>query len=267
APGATFAPAAQHRTVSPTSARDGRGSLVVTRLTSLRPVARAAHRVRPSAQRASGITTYGLRFVAVPTCSVRPRCTIVSTNDFLSSHRSVSSPAGTPAAQGIVLKGNGLRPRDAGARVMRTHGAMLDTTGANRRPTVLIASHQESSSRSLESILGPNGYTVLKAYTAAQTLERARESRPDAIILDATLREQGPLEVCRTLRHDPEFASDTPIVIVSLDHATRQQRIDALRAGAWEYLGQPLDAEHLLLKLGTFTRVKRGADRAREDGL
>jgi len=144
---------------------------------------------------------------------------------------------------------------------------MLDTTGANRRPTVLIASHQESSSRSLESILGPNGYTVLKAYTAPQTLERARRAQPDAIILDATLPDQDPLEICRALRHDPEFDPDAPIIIVSSDHATRQQRIDALRAGAWEYLGQPLDAEHLLLKLDTFTRVKRAADRAREDGL
>ena len=144
---------------------------------------------------------------------------------------------------------------------------MLDNPGAARRPTVLIASHQESSSRSLESILGPNGYTVVKAYTAAQTLERARRAQPDAIILDATLPDQDPLEICRALRHDPEFAPDTPIIILSSDHATRQQRIDALRAGAWEYLGQPLDAEHLLLKLDTFTRVKRAADRAREDGL
>ena len=145
--------------------------------------------------------------------------------------------------------------------------AMLDSAGAGRHPIVLIASHQESSSRSLESILGPNGYTVVKAYTAAQTLERARRAQPDAIILDATLPDQDPLEICRALRHDPEFAPDTPIIIVSSDHATRQQRIDALRAGAWEYLGQPLDAEHLLLKLETFTRVKRAADRAREDGL
>src|SRR5438046_7282397 len=61
-----------------------------------------------------------------------------------------------------------LRRRDMGARVMRTDTAMLDTTGAGRRPTVLIASHQESSSRSLESILGPNGYTVLKAYTRSE---------------------------------------------------------------------------------------------------
>ena len=144
---------------------------------------------------------------------------------------------------------------------------MLDSAGAGRHPIVLIASHQESSSRSLESILGPNGYTVVKAYTAAQTLERTRRAQPDAIILDATLPDQDPLEICRTLRHDPEFAPDTPIIIVSSDHATRQQRLDALRAGAWEYLGQPLDAEHLLLKLETFTRVKRGADRAREEGL
>src|SRR5205814_8415446 len=100
----------------------------------------------------------------------------------------------------------------------------------------------------------------------AKTRKREHESDPGSVILDATPREQGPLEVGRTPRHDAVFASDTPIVIVSLEQATRQQRIDALRAGAWGYLGQPLDAEHLLFKLETFTRVKRGADRAREDG-
>src|SRR5439155_786450 len=121
----------------------------------------------------------------------RPRCTIVSTNDFLSSHRGVRSRSGARAPPGTLLGGNGLRRHGAGARVMQPHPTMLDNAGAGPHPTVLIASHEESSSRSLESILVPNGYTVLKAYTAAQTLERARESRPDAIILDATLRELG----------------------------------------------------------------------------
>ena len=41
-------------------------------------------------------------------------------------------------------------------------------------PLVLIANDQEWSARSLESILGPNGYAVIRAYTGQQALERAR---------------------------------------------------------------------------------------------
>jgi PleD family two-component response regulator len=143
---------------------------------------------------------------------------------------------------------------------------MRDSGRGGRRPTVLIASHQEASSRSLESILVPGGYWVLKAYTGAQTRERARAAQPDVIILDAILPDRDGLEVCRELRHDPLLAS-TPIVIVSPDHVTRQQRIEALRAGAWDLLGAPLDAEYLLLKIETFSRTKLEADRAREEGL
>jgi PleD family two-component response regulator len=137
----------------------------------------------------------------------------------------------------------------------------------SRQPIVLIASDQESSSRSLESILTPSGYTVLKAYSGVQTLERAHLEPPDAFILDAILPDQAALEVCRALRSDPHLTPDTPIIVVNPNPVTRQQRIDGLRAGAWEYFGPPLDPQHLLLKLQTFTQAKLGGDRAREDGL
>jgi PleD family two-component response regulator len=143
---------------------------------------------------------------------------------------------------------------------------MGDSERSGSNPTVLIGSHQESSSSSLESILVPGGYRVLKAYTAAQTLERARAAEPEAIILDTMLPDREGLELCRELRHDP-LLDHTPILIVSPDHVTRQQRIEALRAGAWDLLGAPLDAEHLLLKIETYARTKLEADRAREEGL
>ena len=47
----------------------------------------------------------------------------------------------------------------------------------------------------------------------------------------------------------------------------RTQRLEAYRAGAWEFLGQPLDGEALLLKLGTFLQCKREVDALREESL
>ncbi len=144
---------------------------------------------------------------------------------------------------------------------------MANRDQAPNAPLVLIANDQEWSARSLESILGPNGYSVVRAYTGQQALERARTSQPDLIILDAQMPDMHGFEVCRALRSDPRFSATTPIVITTSGPSGRTQRLEAYRAGAWEFLGQPLDGEALLLKLNTFLESKREVDGLREENL
>jgi diguanylate cyclase (GGDEF)-like protein len=134
-------------------------------------------------------------------------------------------------------------------------------------PLVLIANDQEWSARSLESILGPSGYSVVRAYTGQQALERARTAQPDLIILDAQMPDIHGFEVCRLLRSDPRFSATTPIIITTSGPSGRTQRLEAYRAGAWEFLGQPLDGEALLLKLGTFLQCKLEVDHLRDENL
>jgi diguanylate cyclase (GGDEF)-like protein len=134
-------------------------------------------------------------------------------------------------------------------------------------PLVLIANDQEWSARSLESILGPSGYSVVRAYTGQQALERARTAQPDLIILDAQMPDVDGFEVCRLLRSDPRFSATTPIIITTSGPSGRTQRLEAYRAGAWEFLGQPLDGEALLLKLATFLQCKLEVDALREESL
>jgi diguanylate cyclase (GGDEF)-like protein len=144
---------------------------------------------------------------------------------------------------------------------------MANRDKAATAPLVLIANDQEWSARSLESILGPNGFSVVRAYTGQQALERARTSQPDLIILDAQMPDMHGFEVCRTLRNDTRFSATTPIVITTSGPSGRTQRLEAYRAGAWEFLGQPLDGEALLLKLNTFLQCKREVDGLREENL
>jgi diguanylate cyclase (GGDEF)-like protein len=144
---------------------------------------------------------------------------------------------------------------------------MANREKASAAPLVLIANDQEWSARSIESILGPNGYSVVRAYTGQQALERARASQPDIIILDAQMPDMHGFEVCKALRTDPRFSSTTPIVITTSGPSGRTQRLEAYRCGAWEFLGQPLDGEALLLKLGTFLESKRQVDILREENL
>src|ERR1700719_1078269 len=134
---------------------------------------------------------------------------------------------------------------------------MTDSPVFRRPQLVLVASGQEWSTRSLETVLGPNGYDVLRAYTGARAVEEARATHPDVIIVESTLPDGDGLEVCRQLRREPQIAPSTPILLISAESPTRQRRIDALRAGAWDCLVQPLDAEEFLLRIKAFSQAKQ----------
>ena len=105
---------------------------------------------------------------------------------------------------------------------------MPDRDMSQRPPLVLIANDQEWSARSLESILAPNGYAVLRAYTGIQALERARTARPDLVILDAQMPDVHGVDVCRELRGDPRFSATTPIIITTAGPSGRTQRLELL---------------------------------------
>ncbi len=132
---------------------------------------------------------------------------------------------------------------------------------------MLIANDQEWSARSLETILGPRGYAVLRSYNARQTLDLARRVRPDVVILDIRFADGDGRDVCRTLREPGYLGSATPILMTSSDPGHRGEQVAAYAAGAWDYVLLPLDGEVLLHKLDTFAAAKREADRLREEGL
>ena len=136
-----------------------------------------------------------------------------------------------------------------------------------RIPLVLVANAQEWVSRSLESILRPAGYAVLKAYTGSDALEGARRATADVLIFDTALPDTDVLALCRALRVDPAITPSTPIFLTMSGPLGRTQVLDALRAGANGVWGQPLDTEEFLLRLEGPVRAKLDADAARAGGL
>lgn len=130
------------------------------------------------------------------------------------------------------------------------------------RPLILIANDQEWSARSIESVLAPQGYGVVRAFTGQQAIDAARSSRPALIILDAQLPDIHGFDVCRTLRADPAIGPGVPVIITTAGPAGRPQRLEAARAGAWDFQGQPLDAELLLARAEAFLASAGGPNDA-----
>src|SRR5437867_2162053 len=142
-----------------------------------------------------------------------------------------------------------------------------ESAATTRPPLALIVTDQEWSTRSIESIIAPKGYAVLRAYSGREALDRAEGAQPDVVIVDTHLPDRDGLDVCRELRDRRLVSPNTPILVTSSEHPSRAQRLAALHAGAWDSLGHPIDAEELLLKLGTFVRAKLESDHARQEGL
>src|SRR5947209_20211556 len=140
---------------------------------------------------------------------------------------------------------------------------MSDQTPRAGLPLVLLAGDHPDDTNWLRNLLEPAGYAVLREPSGRYALERARGTEPDVIIVDAELPDMAGVELCRLLRADPRVSSSTPILLTIRDAATREQRLAALRAGAWECIAPPHDAEEILLKIGAYVHAKLDADRAR----
>src|SRR5207249_7027000 len=134
-------------------------------------------------------------------------------------------------------------------------------------PLVLLGGDGQEAMRWLKSLLEGGGYAVLQERLAQHVLERARSTEPDLIIVDAELPDMPGADLCRTLRTDPRVSSSTPILLAVREPASRAQRLAALRAGAWDCITPPHDADEILLQLGSYVRAKLDADRARTEGL
>jgi PleD family two-component response regulator len=138
-------------------------------------------------------------------------------------------------------------------------------TTANGVPPIILVAIGPGGS--LASALNREQYTVLEAQSGALALEWARDIMPDTIILDANLPDLPAIEACRLLRDDLRVGHNVPVLILSPQPPTPEQRVAALRAGAWDFLRYPNGPDELTLKLQTYVQAKRNIDIALADGL
>lgn len=105
----------------------------------------------------------------------------------------------------------------------------------------------------------------MRAYNGEQALEQVRAISPDAVFIERSLPDISGPDLCRRLGAENALPVSTPLIVTTSGPVTHDQRIDALRAGAWEIISLPIDAEELLLRLQRYTRAKMEADRAEQN--
>jgi two-component system, OmpR family, KDP operon response regulator KdpE len=117
---------------------------------------------------------------------------------------------------------------------------------------VLVVDDEPQILRALQMKLRGAGYTVETAASAGEALMRAAMRPPEAIILDLLLPDGRGSDVCRELRR----WSSAPVLMLSAV-GEEKEKIEALDAGADDYVTKPFSGDELLARLrATLRRVR-----------
>jgi two-component system cell cycle response regulator DivK len=102
----------------------------------------------------------------------------------------------------------------------------------------------------LRRILQAEGYVVLEAANAAETLRVVAGQRPDLILVDINMPEVDGYALTSQLKEDPDLAS-VPIIAVTAN-VMRGDRERSLAAGCDGYIQKPLDVDNLPRQIARF---------------
>lgn len=130
-----------------------------------------------------------------------------------------------------------------GAGILGTM-ASVSSEPVEPRPRVLLVDDDPVIVRLLEVNFRLDGFEADGASRGEEAIEKARATRPDAIVLDVMMPGLDGYEVCARLRDDPEL-SDVPIVFLT----ARAQEDDVARGralGVLGYVTKPFDPEALV---------------------
>lgn len=123
---------------------------------------------------------------------------------------------------------------------------------------VLVADDNLSVRRILCLFLQGAGYETVEARNGKEALELARSARPALLVLDVMMPMLDGFAACRLLKADPA-TRDMPIIICTAKNR-KEDLIEAIKAGAEDYIVKPFNKETVLAKVErVFTHHKTGS--------
>ncbi len=112
------------------------------------------------------------------------------------------------------------------------------------KPRILIVEDDKAVRNLIATTLETQGYQYFTAETGAVSILEAASQQPDIIILDLGLPDMDGMDIIRKVR----TWSNVPIIVVSA-RSDDQDKIEALDAGADDYLTKPFSVNELLARL------------------
>jgi len=123
---------------------------------------------------------------------------------------------------------------------------MSDAAEAEVPINVLIVDDEELLVKSCGQILSSEGYTVFTEGRGRNALEVVRRQRPDIVLTDLMLPDMDGLALLKEIK---KLAPETLVVMIT-GFATVDSSVEAIRAGAYDYIPKPFTATQLRILIG-----------------
>jgi DNA-binding response OmpR family regulator len=120
---------------------------------------------------------------------------------------------------------------------------------------VLVVDDEVPLTSVVGSYLDREGFAVTVAHTGPDAVDRAREERPDLIVLDLMLPGFDGVEACRQIRN---FTDAYIIMLTARDEEV--DKVLALSMGADDYLVKPFSPRELIARVRAMLRRPRSTD-------
>jgi PleD family two-component response regulator len=133
----------------------------------------------------------------------------------------------------------------------------------NPEDTVLIVNDMLDQIELIGALLLRADHRMLAASDGQEGFDVARRERPHLIVSDVLMPRVDGIELCRLLRADAALRL-TPVLLVSAVRKDSESVVEALRAGADDYLEAPYEPMHLVAKAARLIERAR-AERALQE--
>ena len=122
---------------------------------------------------------------------------------------------------------------------------------------ILVVDDEFQITRVLKRSLGAHRYDVRTASDGESALDLFRDFHPDVVITDLSMPGMSGIELCRVIRKD----SSVPIIVLSV-RGEEQTKVEALDAGADDYVTKPFGMNELLARVRAALRRSPDEDAA-----
>jgi DNA-binding response OmpR family regulator len=120
---------------------------------------------------------------------------------------------------------------------------------------ILVVDDEPAMVGAVTALVGTAGHQVITAYDGDAALRRFEEEAPDLVLLDLAMPGRDGVDVCREIRR----TSRTPIIVLT-GEADELAKVEALDAGADDYVTKPFGKQELLARIRAVVRRLEGGD-------
>ena len=116
-----------------------------------------------------------------------------------------------------------------------------------KRAKLLIVDDETAARYGMRKVFKSEGYEIAEALDGIEALEKIQSFRPDVVLCDINMPKMSGMEFLKTLKARQRTDSREPLVIMITAYGSEKIAVQAMKAGAYDYLSKPYDIDDLRL--------------------